>query len=179
MAKPSNSCTMTDNPSEDAAAEAAVLMAAMQGFQTFVIGIGNVASAQNTLNQLAINGGQAQTGAATSYFAATDEASLEAALNAIVGKVASCVIPLTNVPSGQTNVAVSVDDASGTPTKVPNDPNNGWTYTDSTDMSITLHGTYCDGVKSGTYSNVGFVYACDGQPICIDRLANGTCGDAS
>ena len=174
----SQSCTMTDNPNEDAAAEGAVMMAAMQGFQTFVVGIGNVTSAVNTLNQMAINGGQAQTGASTSYYAATDEAALEAALMAIVGKVASCTIPLTGVPAGQTNVAVSVDDASGQATKVPNDPTNGWTYTDSTDTKIQLNGTYCDGVKNGTYSNVQFLYSCNGQPICVDKLANGTCGDA-
>ncbi len=177
MTKPNNSCTMTDNPSEDMAAEAAIMMAAAQGFQTFVIGIGNVATAQNTLNQFAINGGQAQTGAATSYYAATDEASLEAALNKIVGVVASCTIPLTGVPQNLTNVAVSVDDASGNPTKVPEDPTNGWTYTDATNTAIQLHGMYCDSVKGGTYTNVKFVYACDGQPICIDKLANGQCGD--
>jgi len=177
MSKPSNSCTMTDNPNEDMAAEAAIMMAAMQGYQTFVIGIGNVATAQNTLNQFAINGGQAQTGAATSYYAATDEASLEAALNKIVGVVASCTIPLTGVPANLTNVAVSVDDASGNPTKVPQDATNGWTYTDATNTAIQLHGSYCDSVKGGTYTNVKFVYSCDGQPICIDKLANGTCGD--
>ena len=177
MTKPNNSCTMTDNPSEDTAAEAAIMMAAMQGYQTFVIGIGNVATAQNTLNQFAINGGQAQTGAATSYYAATDEASLEAALNKIVGVVASCTIPLTGVPQNLTNVAVSVDDASGNPTKVPEDATNGWTYTDTTNTAIQLHGSYCDSVKGGTYTNVKFVYSCDGQPICIDKLANGQCGD--
>ncbi len=37
--------------------------------------------------------------------------------------------------------------------------------------------SYCDSVKAGTYTNVQFVYACDGQPICIDKLANGQCGD--
>ncbi|HLK90246.1 MAG TPA: vWA domain-containing protein [Polyangia bacterium] len=179
MQQPSGSCTMTDNPSEDMAAEGAIMMAAMQGFQTFVVGIGNVTSAVNTLNQMAINGGQAQTGGATSYYAATDEAALEAALMAIVGKVASCTIPLTGVPANLTNVAVSVDDANGNPTKVPQDPNNGWSYTDSTMKAIQLNGSYCDSIKSGTYSNVKFVYACDGQPICIDKLANGTCGDAS
>jgi len=177
MSNPSSSCTNTDNPNEDAAAEAAIMMAAMQGYQTFVIGIGNVATAQNTLNQFAINGGQAQTGAATSYYAATDEASLEAALNKIVGVVASCTIPLTGVPANLTNVAVSVDNAAGTPTKVPEDPTNGWTYTDATNTAIQLHGSSCDGVKSGTYTNVQFVYACDGVPICIDKLANGQCGD--
>ena len=153
------------------------MMAAMQGYQTFVIGIGNVATAQNTLNQFAINGGQAQTGAATSYYAATDEASLEAALNKIVGVVASCTIPLTGVPANLTNVAVSVDNASGTPTKVPEDATNGWTYTDMNNTAIQLHGSYCDSVKAGTYTNVKFVYSCDGQPICIDKLANGQCGD--
>lgn len=177
MTRPSNSCTTTDNPNEDMAAEAAIMMAAMQGFQTFVIGIGNVATAQNTLNQFAINGGQAQTGAATSYYAATDEASLEAALNKIVGVVASCTIPLTGVPANLTNVAVSVDDAAGNPTKVPEDATNGWTYTDANNTAIQLHGSYCDSVKGGTYSNVKFVYACDGAPICIDKLANGQCGD--
>jgi hypothetical protein len=177
MSSPMGMCTTTDNPAEDTAAEAAIMMAAMQGYQTFVIGIGNVATAQNTLNQFAINGGQAQTGAATSYYAATDEASLEAALNKIVGVVASCTIPLTGVPANLTNVAVSVDNAAGTPTKVPEDATNGWTYTDTTNTAIQLHGMYCDSVKAGTYTNVKFVYACDGQPICIDKLANGQCGD--
>ena len=177
MANPSKTCTNTDNPNEDMAAEAAIAMAAAQGYQTFVIGIGSVTSAVNTLNQFAINGGQAQTGAATSYYAATDEAALEAALTKIVGIVASCTIPLTGVPANLTNVAVSVDNTSGTPTKVPQDATNGWTYTDATNTAIQLHGTYCDGVKGGTYSNVQFVYACEGQPICIDKLANGQCGD--
>ena len=160
------------------AAEAAIMMAAMQGFPTFVIGIGNVTTAQNTLNQFAINGGEAQTGGATSYYAATDEASLEAALSKIVGMVASCTIPLTGAPADKTNVAISVKDSSGKPTKVPMDPTNGWSYTSAAQDTIQLNGSYCDGVKSGTYSDVQFVYACSGSPpICIDRLADGTCGD--
>jgi hypothetical protein len=83
-------CTTTDNPTEDMAAEAAVTMAASQGFKTFVIGIGNVASAQNTLNQLALAGGEPQPGATTDYYAATDEAAFELALNRIVSTIAGC-----------------------------------------------------------------------------------------
>jgi hypothetical protein len=90
MGQPSTVCVQTDNSTEDAAAEEAVAMAASQGFKTFVIGIGNVATAQNTLNLMALAGGEAQTGAATSYYAATDEAALEAALNSIVGKIGGC-----------------------------------------------------------------------------------------
>jgi hypothetical protein len=170
------SCTTTDNPSEDTAAEMAVSMAAAMGFQTFVIGIGNVQSAQNTLNALATAGGQPQTGGATSYYAATDEASLEAALMAIVGKVASCQISLPAGAQNQSNVAVSVDDTSGKASKVPEDPNNGWSYVNG-GMGIQLNGSYCDNVKNKVYSNVQFLYSCNGNPICIDKLANGTCGD--
>jgi von Willebrand factor type A domain len=174
---PMGMCTTTDNPSEDMAAEMAVSMAAMMGYQTFVIGIGNVATAQSTLNQLAVSGGQPQTGAATSYYAATDEASLEAALMAIVGKVASCTIPLPPDAVGQTNVAVSVQDSSNKATKVPQDNNNGWSYANAGMTSIQLNGSYCTGVKGGSYSNVEFLYSCNGMPICIDKLANGQCGD--
>jgi von Willebrand factor type A domain len=91
MAKPSTSCTETDNPNEDLAAEAAVMMAASQGIKTFVIGIGDVATAQNTLNQLAIAGGEPQPPlTATSFYAATDEADFEAALTSIVNTIAGC-----------------------------------------------------------------------------------------
>ena len=83
----SQMCTMTDNPSEDTLVEAAVTSALQQGFKTFVIGSGNVATAVNTLNQLAANGGESQTGGTTSYYAATDPTSLQKALNAIVGVV--------------------------------------------------------------------------------------------
>ena len=90
MTSPSNMCTVTDNPTEDQAAETAVMMAASQGFKTFVIGIGNVATAENTLNQLAVQGGEPQPGAATEYYAATDEAAFELALNRIVNTIAGC-----------------------------------------------------------------------------------------
>ena len=173
---PMGMCTTTDNPTEDRPRRVAVTMAASMGYQTFVIGIGNVQSAQNTLNQLAIAGGQPQSGGATSYYAATDEATLEAALMAIVGKVASCQIVLPAAAVGQTNVAVSVDDSSGKATKVPQDNNNGWSFVNN-GMGIQLNGSYCDNVKNKTYSNVQFLYACNGQPICIDKLANGQCGD--
>lgn len=60
MARPSSSCTMTDNPTEDMAAEQAVLAAAAHGFKTFVIGIGNVSTAVATLDAMAVGGGEAQ-----------------------------------------------------------------------------------------------------------------------
>ena len=177
MTRPSNMCTVTDNPTEDTAAEQAIAAAAAMGFKTFVIGIGNVASAVNTLNQMAMSGGEAQTGGSTSYYAATDPAALEAALNAIVGIVASCTIPLTNVPSNLSNVAVSAQDSSGKPVKIAQDPTNGWSYTDNSMTTIVLNGTACTDLQNGTYTNFQFVYACAGTTICIDRNPDGTCAD--
>jgi hypothetical protein len=159
-------------------AEAAVTAAVAAGFKVFVVGIGDTMG-DATLNIMAMNGGEPQVGAATSFYSVSDTTSLETALTNIIGLVASCTIPLTGVPANLTNVAVSVDDSSGNPTKVPEDPANGWSYTDTTMTTIQLNGSYCDSIKSGTYSNIQFVYSCDGQPICIDKLANGQCGDAS
>ena len=167
---------MSDDDSPGATT--AVMNAAAAGFDTFVVGIGNTMG-ETTLNGFAMAGGKPQTGSAdgNSFYEVNSTADLVTALNKIVGLVASCTIPLTNVPPGQTNVAVSVDDASGKASKVPQDPTNGWSYVTGSTTTIQLNGSYCDGIKAGTYSNVEFVYACDGQPICIDKLANGQCGD--
>jgi len=168
--------TSDDSPG----ATTAVMNAAAAGFPTFVVGIGNTMG-ETTLNGFAKAGGEPQVGSAdgNSFYEVNSTADLVTALNKIVGIVASCTIPLTNVPPGQTNVAVSVQDASGTATKVPQDNTDGWSYANGSTTTIQLNGSYCDGIKMGTYSNVEFVYACDGAPICIDKLADGTCGDKS
>jgi hypothetical protein len=169
-----NNMTADDSPG----ATTAVMNAAAAGFPTFVVGIGNTMG-EATLNGFATAGGEPQTGSAdgNSFYEVNSTADLVTALNKIVGLIASCTIPLTNVPPNQTNVAVSVDDASGKATKVPQDNSNGWSYVTGSTTTIQLNGSYCDGIKAGTYSNVEFVYACDGMPICIDKLADGSCGD--
>lgn len=169
---PSSMCTMTDNPSEDGATEQAVANAASMGFKVFVIGIGDVSSAVTTLNKLAVNGGEAQSGAATSYYAATDPTSLENALSAIVGKVASCTLPLPSKPQVPNNVVV---EDVGTKTVIPQDTShtNGWDYTDATDTAIQLYGTPCDDVTNGTYSDVEIFEGCPGSQIMIGAVLPG------
>jgi hypothetical protein len=161
-------------------ATTAVMNAAAAGFPTFVVGIGNTMG-EDALNGFATAGGMPQTGSPdmNSFYEVNSTADLVTALNKIVGMVASCTIPLTNVPAGQTNVAVSIKDSSGNVTKVPQDNNDGWSYVGNSTTTIQLNGSYCDGVKGGTYSDVEFVYACDGMPICIDKLADGSCGDTT
>ena len=164
---PGDTSTTTD---DSLAAEAAVLNARMAGVRTFVVGLATSsdATATATLDQLALNGGEAQAGATSSYFAATDSASLEEALTAIVGAAASCTLPLIDVPVGLTNVAVSATDSSGHNVKIPQDSSDGWTFTDSSEVAIILNGAACANLKSGAYTNFQLVYACDGVIICIE-----------
>jgi von Willebrand factor type A domain len=166
----------TVNMNDDSmAAEAAVSAAVTAGFKVFVVGIGNTMG-DATLNQMAMNGGEAQTGAATSFYSVADTTSLETALETIIGKVASCNVSLATAPTGFTNVAVSAEQ-NGMQVKVPEDPTNGWSY--NADMTeIILNGTACADLQNNTYSNFQFVYSCPTGTICIDKLADGTCGDA-
>jgi hypothetical protein len=160
------STTADDSP----ATEAAVANANMAGVPTFVIGLATSSDATVTaaLDQMALNGGEAQTGGATSYFAVADSASLEAALTAITGAVASCTLPLTDAPLALTNVAVSAADSSGRNVEIPQDPTDGWTFTDAREDAIILNGTPCTNLRSGAYTNFQFVYACAGVLICIE-----------
>ena len=161
-----NDCSTTPNPTEEMNSEMAVAAAAAAGIKVFVVGIGNVASAVAVLNQMAVNGGEAQTGGATSYYAATDQTALATALNQIVGKVASCTLPLPGKPQDPTNVIVEDE---GTKTQIVRDTTHteGWDYTDASDTAIQLYGTACSKVTDGTYSNIQILEGCPGTPIQI------------
>ncbi len=178
MSHPMGMCTLTDNPSEDQQATQAITDALNnQGIKTFVIGVGDVATAQNTLNNFAMAGGLPQKGAATSYYAATDPTALANALKALIGAVFSCTVSLSSAPSGFTNVAVSATDtATNKPVEIVQDPTNGWSY-DANKQNILLKGTACENLKNGVYKDLNFIYACEGTTICIDRNPDGSCSD--
>jgi len=159
-----------DNADNSTATEQAVADALTANFPTFVVGVATSADAMATatLNAMAVNGGEAQTGGATSYYNVSDTASLEAALNKIVGIVASCTIPLTGAPTNLSNVAISATDSTGARIQIPKDATNGWSY-DATMTNVVLNGTSCSSLKDGTYTDFNFIYACDGVTICIDN----------
>jgi hypothetical protein len=156
-------------PDDSPAAEAAVSAAKMAGFPTFVVGISTSsdAMANATLNTLAVNGGYPQTGAATQYYSVSDTASLQAALNKIIGMTLSCTIPLGDKPDNLSNVAVSAQDAQGKRIEVPQDPTNGWSF-DSTMTTIVLNGSACSDLQSVSLTEYQFIFACADVKICID-----------
>ena len=101
--------------------------------------------------------GIAEAGGTNDAFNANNPASLEAALNAIAGAVASCQFKLDGVPEDPSKIYVFFDDD---PAGVPKDPDNGWTY-DPVTNTVTFHGTACEAIKNGTIVDVDVVFGCN------------------
>lgn len=150
-------------------AEAAVANAKMLGISTFVVGLATAsdATATATLDQMALNGGQALASETSAYYSVTDTDSLVAALTAVVGAAASCTFALPQVPVGLTDVAVSAKDATGRIVVIPRDT-DGWSYADGSHDVITLDGAACANLRSGAYSNFQVSYACVDPSICLE-----------
>jgi hypothetical protein len=159
LTNPSTACTMTDNPAEDKAATDAVAAAAAAGYPTFVIGVG-MTGADATLNAMAMAGGVPQSGGATSFYSVTDTASLVNALNAILGRVASCKFDIGSAPNSMTSV--NYIDVYGDGTKIPQDMThaNGWDYTNTEHTAIEIYGPKCDAITAGTIMNVTVTFRC-------------------
>jgi hypothetical protein len=159
LTNPSSACTMTDNPAEDKAATDAVATAAANGVPVFVIGVG-MTGADATLNAMAVAGGMPQTGAATSFYSVTDTASLVSALNAILGRVASCKFNVGDAPNSMTSV--DQIDVYGDSTLIGKDTShaNGWDYTNTSHTAIEVYGPQCDAILSGAIKNVTITFRC-------------------
>jgi hypothetical protein len=161
--EPNCAAGSTNIGSSDAVgAENAVTAAYNAGFPTFVVGIATTtdATASNALDVMAMDGGEAQTGAATKYYAVTDTASLVTVLGQILGKALSCTIPLTGVNGTLDKVAVSAKDVNGNTIEIMQDNTNGWSYTDSTKTAIILNGDSCNNLQSVTYTDFHFIFTC-------------------
>jgi Mg-chelatase subunit ChlD len=128
------------------------------GIKVFVIGFGDVASADPVfLQQLA------QAGGTGNFFAADSPTELQNALLSISGTVvqASCSFELASRPQDESKLAVTLDGQA-----VPRDPSHatGWDY-DAGANSITFYGDTCNSIQTGTGANVGVDYGCGGVII--------------
>jgi hypothetical protein len=159
LTNPSTACTMTDNPAEDRAATDAVAAAATAGIPTFVVGVG-MTGADTTLNAMAMAGGRPQSGAATAFYSVTDTASLVSALQAILGRVASCKFNIGTAPNSMTSV--DQIDVFGDGMSIPKDTShaNGWDYTSADHTAIEVYGPKCDAITAGTIMNVTVTFRC-------------------
>ena len=153
------------NGDDGPGAIAAVTAAKTAGFPTFVVGIATGGStADTTLNGMADAGGYPNTAGATKYYGVSDTAGFAAVLRTLVTMAGTCNFsvpapPTTDGTTSRGDIAVR-GTVNGTPTTIPMDANNGWTFTDANMTSIVLHGSACDSVMAGTTSSVTIIFNC-------------------
>jgi hypothetical protein len=123
------------------------------GIPTFVIGFGSgIDPAQ--MNAFAIAGGVPNMGV-NSYYDASDQASLDAALDVIANATIGCEFTLDETPPDPDAIFVFFDNVS-----LPEDGTDGWTYDEATN-TITFHGPACDDLQNGVVTDVDVVFGCD------------------
>jgi von Willebrand factor type A domain len=156
----------------DADAATAVMGARSAGFRTFVLGIADSSDSTATalLSQLAASGDEQQEGSATAYYTVSDIAAsghggapLNSVINTEVGAIVGCTIAVAPPPEF-VSLEVGASTSKGA-VEIPQDPTNGWTFTDSTDRWISLNGSFCVALMDGTYSDVTVSYGCESVPI--------------
>ena len=150
---PGTSSSVTDASVQDTAA--AIATAASGGIKTYVIGIGPSVGNLDSF---------AQAGGTGTYFPATSPDQLTLALNSIVVAVASCTFTMAAVPPDPANLGVYLDKN----TKVPLDASDGYSLA-ADNVTVTFNGSYCDGLKNGTYKVMQVYFGCTGVPL-PDRI---------
>lgn len=138
----------------DATVEGVAAIAAL-GIEVYVIGITGSEIYEDVLDQMAVAGGTAQTGADTQYHKVTDVAAIGDLFAQIAADAISCELPLSERPSEEdmsfTNVYLDCE-------LLPFDPVNGWGWLEG--HKIWLHGEACDKLKSGAVSAVHIATGC-------------------
>jgi hypothetical protein len=128
------------------AALGAIAAAKAAGIAVYVIGVGPSAG---NLDEMARQGGTGK------FYPALSPQSLLAALNAIVGAVASCVYTMSATPPDPSNLGVYLDKQI-----VPQSTTDGWALSSSN--SVTFYGPTCDRIKAGAYKDVQVLFGCPG-----------------
>jgi hypothetical protein len=147
---PGTSGNVTTKSVDDTVAAITTAAAPGSDIETYVIGIG---PSIGNLDNFATAGG---TG---TYFPATSPGDLTSALSAIAGAVASCVFTMDAAPPDPSNLGVYLDKG----TKVPPDTLNGYSL-GADGVTVTFSGTFCDGIKNGTYHVMQVFFGCPGGP---------------
>jgi von Willebrand factor type A domain-containing protein len=138
-------------------AVAAVTDALTNGITTAVVGLATGGGpADAALSEMATAGGRARAGS-PAYYPASSSGDVMAAINELVTTAAACTFsipppPTTDGTTSRSNIQVM---SNGRP--IPQDANNGWTYTDATMTGLQFHGAACDEARVGSPVSISFL----------------------
>lgn len=149
----------------------AIAAAKAAGFPTYVIGVLDPAKNKSSLprlNAMAEAGGTARSDGQSGdkFYQAQSQDELKAALEAVTGRVVSCVFDFKASPPDPTNIAVKVNGAW-----INRDETGaeGWDYTGPEFLGLELHGDACQQIKDAHEDKVDIIFGCKGQPIVIPK----------
>ncbi|HEY7373561.1 MAG TPA: hypothetical protein VIF57_15480 [Polyangia bacterium] len=141
----------------------AITEAQSTAVETFVVGIGTAGGpADVPLARMAVAGGMPRPVAPT-YVPVAGSSDLVNALNDLVARSATCVFAIPDPPNAdvdRSHISVQFPVGDGTPQTIPQDPDNGWEYTDDSMRGIQLYGTACATARGG--SPVEIIFRCTG-----------------
>ena len=137
-------CPATGDVATATDLDPAIAAARSAGIAVYVIGVGPSAG---NLDQMASSGGT------NKFYPALSPQALTAALNAIVGTVASCVYTMSSTPPDPNNLGVYLDKQL-----VLESATDGWTP--SSPNAVTFNGPTCERIKAGAYKSVQVLFGC-------------------
>jgi hypothetical protein len=100
----------------------------------------------------------AERGGTGKFYPALSPETLSAALDTIVGAVASCVYTMAATPPDPNNLGVYLDKHL-----VPQSALDGWTL--GSNNSVVFNGPTCDAIKAGRYTYVQVLFGCPGLSV--------------
>ena len=132
-----STCVKSSQCLDDTRTEQTISEYQSQGLPTYVIGIQTEGAPEfsDVLDAMAVAGGRPQVGAAQSYYAASSEAALNAALTTIRNQVGACTYLTSSVPDQNGSIVVSINGVDLAPDQ--------WIWGNRSNGEIVLQGGTC------------------------------------
>lgn len=141
----------------------AITRLAAKGVNTFVVGFGSAVSV-TSLDSFAQAGGMVNVAGPHKFYDASDQVSLDAALNLIAKATLGCDLQLASPPpNGDPSLVFVYFNKTAPPIPRDTTHTNGWDY-DAVKNQIRFYGKACADLKSGTVTDVSVVFGCQGGP---------------
>jgi hypothetical protein len=125
-----------------------------QGLPTYVIGIEDPRGSDfsDVLNAMAVAGGRARSGSTLSYYQASSQSDLNAALTAIRDQVGNCTYLSTSVPGPNGTIVIAADNIDLSPDE--------WMWGDRQNGEIVLLGDACQAMGADSPPRITATVAC-------------------